>query len=75
MARRGFCWQLIMAGRNISTNCAEVADVMAEGYGEKACHKKIHANFFSLSLSLFSVYFLFSVFLSYNSASDLLWSK
>jgi hypothetical protein len=69
MAWRGSCWQLIMAGRKISTNCAEVADVMAEDYGKKACHKKFHANF--LSLSLFLPRFLFSVSLPSNSASDL----
>jgi hypothetical protein len=40
-------------GPKMFTNCAEV---IAEGYGEKACHKKINANslsfFLSLSLSL-----------------------
>jgi hypothetical protein len=53
-------------GQKMSTNCAEI---MAEGYGKKACHKKINANSLSLSLSLFLSRFLFSVSLSSNSAS------
>ncbi len=33
----------------MSTNCAEV---MAEGYGKRACHKKINANSLSLYIYL-----------------------
>ncbi len=52
-----------MAGREISTNRAEVADVMAEGYGEKACQRKFMPTFsLSLSLSLFCVIFCFLFF-------------
>jgi hypothetical protein len=55
-----------MAGQKMSTNCS---DIMAEGYGENACHKKINANFLSFFLSLFLSRVLFSVSLSSNSAS------
>jgi hypothetical protein len=41
MAGRGFCWQLIMAGRNIFPNRVKVPYVMADDYGEKACYKKL----------------------------------
>jgi hypothetical protein len=52
-----------MAGRNVSTNGAEVADVMAEGYGEKVCHKKFMPTFSpSPSLSLFCLIFCFLFF-------------
>jgi hypothetical protein len=59
-----FCWQRVMAGREMSTNCAEV---MAEGYGKKACHKKLMP---TLSLSFFLVSFSVSVSLSSNSAAS-----
>jgi hypothetical protein len=90
MARRGFCWQRVMAGRRIFPNRVKVAYVMADDYGKKACHKKVMTTLslclslslslsFSLSLSISTSLsiscFLISVSLSYNSASVLPRSK
>jgi uncharacterized PurR-regulated membrane protein YhhQ (DUF165 family) len=64
MARRGFCWQRVMAGSKIFPNRVKVADVMADDYGKKACYKNVMTTF-SLSLSLsFYLYltFLLSIF-------------
>jgi hypothetical protein len=66
IARRGFCWQRVMASQKKSTNRVKVADVMAENYGRKACHKKVIADMsLSLSLSLsFCLIFWLSILLS-----------
>jgi hypothetical protein len=40
MARRGFCWQRVMASGNFFTN---VTEVLAECYGKKGCHQKMMA--------------------------------
>jgi hypothetical protein len=43
MARRGFCWQRVMAGVNFFTKNVKITDVLAKCYGKKGCHHKMMA--------------------------------